>query len=157
MVTMTARLERNAKIADGMWRTISTISLAYTELTPIASRIHEGRQSEDCWWVETVPFLNELFKPSLVALGNVSLVSKFMLNLLIPKNRNKALQQNPPNESILYFCAPHPIIVYLRTVNTLFLPFWCASAVNQTRLVEPAIVCNFTRLRLNHDETKQAS
>ena len=97
IVIMTAKLERNAKMADGIWRTVSTISLAYTELTPIELRIHEGRQSKDCLWVETVLFLNELFKPPLVALGNVSLISKFMFNLsFFPENRNKALQQKSP-------------------------------------------------------------
>ena len=80
MVTMTARLDRIAKMADGMWTTVSAISLMYTVLTPIASRIHEGRQSEDCAWVEIVPFLNESFKPPLVALENVSLISEFIMD-----------------------------------------------------------------------------
>lgn len=79
MVTMTARLDRNAKMANGMWTTVRVISLAYTDLTPIASRIHEGRQSEDCSWLEVMPFDNELLKLPLVSLGNVSLISKFMM------------------------------------------------------------------------------
>ena len=85
MVTMTARLDRTAKMAKGMWTTVSVMSLAYTDFTPMASRIHGGRQSEDCSWLEIVLFRNELFKPPLVSLGNVSLKSQFML-VLIPKN-----------------------------------------------------------------------
>ena len=80
MVTMTARLDRNAKMADGMWTTVSAISLAYTVFTPTASRIHEGRQFEDCSCLETVPFLNKSFKPPLVALENVSLISEFIMD-----------------------------------------------------------------------------
>lgn len=87
MVTMTARLDRIANMANGMWTTVSATSLAYTDLTPMASRIHEGRQSEDCSWWEIVPFLNELFKSPLVSLGNVSLIGQFML-VLIPNNKN---------------------------------------------------------------------
>ena len=78
MVTMTARLDRNAKMPDGMWTTISTISLAYTVVTPLASIIYEGRQSEE--WEETVLFINELFKPPLVPLENVSLISIFIMD-----------------------------------------------------------------------------
>ena len=79
MVTMTARLDRNAKMANGMWTTVKVISLAYTDLTPIALRIHEGRQSEDCSSLEVVPFVNELFELPLVSLRSVSLISKFMM------------------------------------------------------------------------------
>ena len=80
MVTMTARLDRNAKMADGMWRTVKAISLAYTVLTPIASIIHEGRQSEDSSLVLTVLFIIELFKPPLVSLRNVPLMSIFTMD-----------------------------------------------------------------------------
>ena len=80
MVTITARLDRNAKMAHGMLITISVISLAYTVLTRIASRIHEGRQSEDCSWVETVLFISELFNPPLISLGNVSSISIFIMD-----------------------------------------------------------------------------
>lgn len=78
MVTMIARLDRNAKMANGIWTTIRAMSLTYTDLTPVASRIHEGRQSEDCSQLKVVSFVNELFKPSFVLLGNVSLISPFM-------------------------------------------------------------------------------
>ena len=80
MVTMTARLDRNAKMADGMLTIVSTISLTYTVVTSIASIIYEGRQSEDCSRVETVLFINELFKLPLVSLGNVSLTSIFIMD-----------------------------------------------------------------------------
>ena len=66
MVTMTARLTRNAKMADGMWITVTAMSLAYTDLTPIPLRIHEGRHSEDCLRLEVVSFVNELFKLPLL-------------------------------------------------------------------------------------------
>ena len=67
MVTMTARLTRNAKMANGMLIKITAMSLAYTDLTPIALRIHDGRHSVDCSWLEVVPFVDELFNPPLVA------------------------------------------------------------------------------------------
>lgn len=78
MVTMTARLDRNAKMAKGMLTTIRAMSLAYTDLTPMASRIHEGKQSEDYSRSEAVLFVNELFKISLILLINVLLISMVM-------------------------------------------------------------------------------
>ena len=78
MVTMTARLDTNAKIAKGILTTIRAMSLAYTDLTHMASRIHEGRQSGDCSRLEAVLFVNGLFKLSLVLLTNVSLISMVM-------------------------------------------------------------------------------
>ena len=71
MVAMTARLARSAKMANGMWTTVTAMSLAYTDLMPMALRIHEGKHSADCSWLEIVPFVKELLR--LVAFSSASL------------------------------------------------------------------------------------
>ena len=77
MVTITARLTTNAKMENGMWTAVTAMSLAYTDLAPMALRIQEGRHSVDCSWLEIVPFVNELFKLPLVPFKSVKAMLAF--------------------------------------------------------------------------------
>lgn len=65
---MTARFTRNAKMANGMFTMVTTMSLAYTKLKLTALSVQEGRHEDAEKFFEFVAFVS-LFEPLDIRAG----------------------------------------------------------------------------------------